>query len=152
MPSDETPVRLNDSDFWAKNWQRTSVRASSSFRVPALSTSQSLLYTDAQLSDLLSKLPFSRQIHPFSTLESLHPPSHSDTHPIFPHVRTSRSIERETLARELHNIDDSIDNIDKQHQKMTDVLKKQRNTAIEQRNKLMKINEALTKYIATNTN
>ena len=150
MPSEETPVRLNDSGFW-RNWQRASIRASNSFR--ATHQSQSILFTDAELSDMLISLPISRQTRPFV------PPTCSGTsHTILP-LRTSRSIERETLKREIdemehdiEHVNNDIEHVNNERKQMIDVVKNQRDTAIRQRNQLMKLNAGLAKYIATNTN
>ena len=144
MPTEETPVRLNASDFWAVNCVRSSVRASNSFRV---TDTRSVLFTDKELSELLSSLPLSRQIHPFQQLEATKPPSAFPTcrsHVTVPSIRTSRSVELEIMQDEIYKMEQNVSGI-------SNVLKKQRDTAIGQRNQLMKINEGLAKYISSNS-
>ena len=117
------------------------MRASNSFRVPK---ARSILFTDKELSELLQDLPLSRQMHPFA--ETFKQPSLlpvSGSHTILPSIRTSRSVELEIMQQEIYNMEKNV--ID-----TSDVLRKQRDTAIGQRNQLMKINEGLAKYISKN--
>lgn len=141
MPAEDTPVQLNTSDFWALNCQRDSLRASNSFRV---CKARSVIFTNEELSDLLQSLPLSRQIHPFKDTSkpfSVFPGSES--HVILPPMRTSRSVELEIMQEEISKIEENVSGI-------SNVLK-QRDTAIRQRNQLMKINEGLARYIAKNS-
>jgi len=128
MPSPTTPVQLNRSDFWQQHCENPLIRASSSFRVPK-STVKSVIFTDAELSELQACLPLSRQIHPHRTT----PPSFYKK---LPPVRTSRSIELEIMKRELESTE-AMEN-------------KQYHTIIKQRNQLLKINAGLANYIAQN--
>tara|TARA_A100001234_G_scaffold205192_1_gene200678 strand:- start:120 stop:530 length:411 start_codon:yes stop_codon:yes gene_type:complete len=129
MPSPTTPVQLNRSDFWQQHCENPLIRASSSFRVPK-STVKSVIFTDAELSELQACLPLSRQIHPRRT-----PPPYKE----LPLVRTSRSIELEIMKRELHTMESTEATENKQY-----------HTIIKQRNQLLKINAGLANYIAHN--
>lgn len=158
MPSEDIPVCLNKSDFWVQNFARESVRASNSFRVPPVQeSSRSILYTDAELADLLSKLPLSRQRLSFPNRSLLHsssdansiplsmPAANSTTHRDF--CRTSRSVEREVFRNELNFIESNEADLWNEMR-----IRRQTNLVmLNQRNQLMKINEGLAKYIAHNS-
>ena len=155
MPSEDTPIYLNDSDFWIRNCVRTSVRASNSFKV-AKKSWDSAIFTEEELSHLLSQLPFSRQTSPTNIsngTSSKHTSNQSSNSPPskftqFIPIRTSRSVERQVLRQELKHMEEAeIDyGIYIEQQKQTNI------TTVQQRNQLMKINEGLAKYISRNTN
>lgn len=156
MPSEDTPVCLNKSDFWVKNFARTSVRASNSFRVPLRQeSSKSILYTDDELADLLSQLPFSRQrlsfpncslLHSSSTANSIPPTMPSANSRFHNFCRTSRSVEREVFRKELNvmELNEVELESDMRTQRQTNLV------MLNQRNQLMNINEGLARYIAHN--
>ncbi len=143
MPSEDTPVHLNKSDFWILNCQRDSVRASNSFRVCS-TKSRSVLFSDAELSSILQSLPLSRQVHPYRSLETFDLPTFSSTFGaknVLPPIRTSRSVELEVMQSELNKMEDNMVIVNK--------IEKERDLVRMQRNQLMKINEGLAKYIST---
>jgi hypothetical protein len=146
MPSENTPVRLNGSDFWQKNWQRSSIRGSNSFRISATPKSQSILFTDKELSDLMNSLPLSRQTRPSFALGQPPPSCSSGIH-VLPHIRTSRSIEREAFRREIQKMERNLEDLEDK----TLNLARQRDIVIGQRNQVIKLNAGLAKYIAANT-
>ena len=154
MPSEDTPIYLNNSDFWIRNCVRTSVRASNSFKV-AKKSRDSAIFTEEELSHLLSQLPFSRQTFPtnfYNVTSSEHTSNQSsDSLPskftqIIP-IRTSRSVERQVLRQELKHMEEAEINYGNhiEQQKQTNI------RTVQQRNQLIKINEGLAKYISRNT-
>ena len=115
------------------------------------------IYTDAELADLLSKLPLSRQRLSFPNRSLLHsssdansiplsmPAANSTTHRDF--CRTSRSVEREVFRNELNFIESNEADLWNEMR-----IRRQTNLVmLNQRNQLMKINEGLAKYIAHNS-
>ena len=150
MPSEDTPIVLNKSDFWIQNCVRSSIRASNSFKVPDDKQSlKSAIFTDAELSDLMSQLPFGRQTFSKSFSKgSFNPSSHSSRSTTqFASLRTSRSVERQVLKMELQH----MEQVDGDLRKFVEQQKQANITTLQQRNQLMKINEGLAKYIAHNT-
>ena len=112
------------------------------------------IFTEEELSHLLSQLPFSRQTFPTNisndTLSEHTSNQSSDSSPskftqIIP-IRTSRSVERQVLRKELKHMEEAeIDYGNHiEQQKQTNI------RTVQQRNLLMKINEGLAKYISRN--
>ena len=129
MPTEDQPVKLNGSDFWAKH-ENASVTAS--FRIRTHNEPMRVMSSDE-----LNTLPYRKQERPpmLDTFASTLPwPSMPPYKPLLPYTRTSHSVEREIFRKELSAIESEYESY--------------RKKAVDVEKGLLKINKALATHMA----